>query len=82
MQGKIFRGHFEREGTAITGDVRCVVRRVIHSHRLSAAAARDSQLQYVVFGSRAKTFAAHRISGPPDFDQVIDGGTVGASDDS
>jgi hypothetical protein len=71
MQGKIFRGHFEREGTAITGDVRCVVRRVIHSHRLSAAGPRDSQLQYSVFGSPPKTFAAHRISGAPDFDQVI-----------
>lgn len=71
MQGKIFRGHFEREGVPITGDVRGVVRRVIHSHRLSAEGPRDSQLKYVVFGSAPKTFAAHRISGPPDFDQVI-----------
>ena len=59
MQGRIFRGHFEREGTPITGgEVRCVVRRVIHPHRLSAAGPRDSKLQYFVFSQLVLPFRA------------------------
>ena len=72
MQGTIVRGHFERGGTPITGsDVLCVVRRVIHTHKLSAKSPRDPKMRYVVFGSAPATFAAHLVSGPPDFDQVI-----------
>ena len=72
MQGTIVRGHFERGGTPITGgDVRCVVKKVVHAHPISAAGRRDTTLQYVVFGSPGAAFAAHLISGPPDFDHVI-----------
>jgi hypothetical protein len=72
MQGTIVRGHFERGGTPITdGDVRCVVKQVVHTHPISASAPRDTTLRYVVFGSSGVAFAAHLISGPPDFDHVL-----------
>jgi hypothetical protein len=71
MTGRIFRGHFERKGVPITGFVTCVVSRLIHSHTLSAAGPRDSNLRYLLFGGRESAFAVHVISGPPDFDHVI-----------
>lgn len=72
MQGTIVRGHFERGGTPITGgDVRCVVKKVVHTHPISATGRRDTTLRYVVFGSSDASFAAHLISGPPDFDHVL-----------
>jgi hypothetical protein len=72
MHGTIFRGHFERDGTPITGaDVRARVTRVLHALPLSAAGPRDTALRYIVFGPPSGQFAAHIISGPPDFDHVI-----------
>lgn len=71
MTGRIFRGHFERGGVPIIGDVTCVVSRVIHSHPLSAAGPRDTNLRYLLFGRSDRALAAHIISGVPDFDQVL-----------
>jgi hypothetical protein len=72
MQGSMVRGHFERGGTPITGsDVRCIVKKVVHAHQIFAAGPRDTTLRYVVFGSPDAAFAAHLISGPPDFDHVL-----------
>jgi hypothetical protein len=72
MQGAIVRGHFERGGTAITGDdVQCDVVKVIHSQLLSAKGPQDAQLKYLTFGTAAEAFAVHLISAPPDFDQVV-----------
>lgn len=72
MQGAIVRGHFERRGTAITGDdVQCDVVKVIHSQLLSAKGPHDAQLKYLMFGTATAAFAVHVISTPPDFDQVL-----------
>lgn len=71
MTGRIFRGHFERGGVPISGEVVCAVSRVIHSHSLAAAGPRDPHPRYVLFGEPGRAFAAHVISGVPDFDQVI-----------
>jgi len=70
MTGRIFRGHFERGGVPITREVGCAVSRVIHSHPLTPAGPRDPHPRYVLFGEPGRAFAAHVISGMPDFDQV------------
>jgi hypothetical protein len=70
MTGRIFRGHFERGGVPISREVGCAVSRVIHSHPLAAAGPRDQHPRYVLFGEPGRAFAAHMISGAPDFDQV------------
>jgi hypothetical protein len=71
MQGTIFRGHFERGGTAITSDqVHADVTRVLFSRKLPAGAA-QTPLQYILFGNPAEPFLAHLITRPPDYDHVL-----------
>jgi hypothetical protein len=71
--GTLYRGHFERGGSEIASDALFEVEQVVLFRRFGPAAgggARD-QLRYVCFGERDAAFLAHLITGPPDFDQVL-----------
>src|SRR5262249_21619759 len=50
--------------------VRFVVSRVVHQHVLDAGAI-QSELAYLLFGSRERPFAVHHIAGSPGFDEVL-----------
>jgi hypothetical protein len=78
--GDIIRGHWERggepqpfgiewdevhEGTAAT------VERVIYAHEFAFEPPPQEILEYVLFGAGDQLFLAHRITAPPDFDQVL-----------
>ncbi|HEV7518497.1 MAG TPA: hypothetical protein VGR07_19555, partial [Thermoanaerobaculia bacterium] len=68
----VFRGHLERAGkVAILQDVRVRVTRVIHFRQFDPKAEKPPQLEYLLFGKGGELFLAHRIVGPPDFDQVL-----------
>jgi hypothetical protein len=68
----VFRGHLEREGSVpILEDVGVTVTRVIHFREFVPKAKKPSQLEYLLFGKGGQLFLAHRIVGPPDFDQVL-----------
>jgi hypothetical protein len=47
------------------------VTRVIHFRKFDPAAAKPSQLEYLLFGRGAERFLAHVITRPPDFDHIL-----------
>jgi hypothetical protein len=68
----VFRGHLERDGNVpILQDVGVTVTRVIHFREFDPKAKKPRQLEYLLFGKGGELFLAHRIVGPPDFDQVL-----------
>ena len=68
----VFRGHLERTGNVqiLTGVI-VSVQRVIYSHKFAVNDKRAAQLEYIVFGKGDELFAAHLITSPPDFDQIL-----------
>ena len=74
----IYRGHFERfpterakEAARIGEAVTATVTRVIHFRKFDPAQGKSARLEYLLFGKGAEIFAAHVITGAPDFDQVM-----------
>ncbi|HVH47752.1 MAG TPA: hypothetical protein VM925_35695 [Labilithrix sp.] len=83
LRGTIFLGNFESGGRPVASRVRFTVTRVVHEHVLDPAA-KQAKLTYLVFGSRARSFAVHRIAGRPGFDEVLSvelGGDVPTDDE-
>ena len=71
LRGTLYLGNFEAGGRPLPSRVRFVVARIVHEHVLDAAATTPPALEYFIFGSRAQTFAAHRLAGAPGFDEVV-----------
>ena len=78
--GTIFRGHFEWqdapqpfdiEPAMLPNDVRVDVARVIYAHEFSFHPEPLDRLEYILFGQADDLFLAHRITKPPDFDQLL-----------
>jgi hypothetical protein len=74
----LYRGHFERfrterakEAARIGQDVDVNVTRVIHFQKFDPKAASMPRLEYFLFGKGNEIFAAHLITKPPDFDQIV-----------
>jgi hypothetical protein len=73
--GTVYRGHLERGGiplAQLTGiDVKA--KRVVYAQEIgeSGGLSRADSLQYIVFGRGSEMFLAHRITGAPDFDQLL-----------
>jgi hypothetical protein len=71
----IFRGHLERRGEKLDqlSDVDVAVERVVYAAEVGPpnGPERAKQLEYIVFGKGKETFIAHRITQPPDFDQLL-----------
>jgi hypothetical protein len=70
FRGTIYRGHFEKDGHPITDAVVNVLN-VVHFRKFDPDAQGLSQLRYLLFGKGSELFLAHRITKPPDFDQVL-----------
>lgn len=70
FKGTLYRGHFARGGTPIAKDVPVNIETILHFRKLDpkAPAARD---QWLLFGTKREAYFAHRISTPPDFDQIV-----------
>jgi hypothetical protein len=71
LDGQIFVGSGELGGRPLAGKFRFTVSHVVHQHILDAKAAAPPALTYVVFGSKDRTFAVHKIAGAPSFDEVL-----------
>jgi hypothetical protein len=73
FQGTIFRGHLERGGEKIRElqDIRVQVTRVILFQELHPDSRKLLRLEYILFGKGDELFLAHRITKPPDFDQIL-----------
>ncbi|MDB5481422.1 MAG: hypothetical protein JWO83_2475 [Caulobacteraceae bacterium] len=74
--GTVFRGHFERRGRTQLGPLTGVdvtAKRVVYAQEIGppSGLSRSDALQYIVFGRGSEMFLAHRITQPPDFDQLL-----------
>jgi hypothetical protein len=71
IQATVYRGHFERGGTPLIRDAELVVEKVVHFRSFDLDEQRPKRLSYIVFGGGSELFLAHRITRPPDFDQIL-----------
>jgi hypothetical protein len=73
FKATVFRGHLERGGQVIRGlkNIDVNVKKVILAREFDPAETKPDQLEYLLFGKGKELFLAHRISKPPDFDQVL-----------
>ncbi|MEH0517316.1 hypothetical protein QBC31_42915 [Streptomyces sp. B21-079] len=76
MTGKIFCGHFEREGgqhPPLAEHTVVAVQSVVYFSQLDVQAEHrdDTELAYVCFGRGGQLHLAHNITAAPDFDQVL-----------
>jgi hypothetical protein len=73
FKATVFRGHLERGGQEIDGlaNVNIDIKKVVHARMFDPANDKPDKLTYIVFGAGQELFLAHRIAGPPDFDQVV-----------
>ncbi|HET6979508.1 MAG TPA: hypothetical protein VFI24_24460 [Pyrinomonadaceae bacterium] len=84
----ITRGHLERGGTSIIGDLEnppnggafdVNVVNVVHFREFDPNAVKPAKLEYLLFGKGSELFLAHLITKPNDFDQIISIKTTGQS---
>jgi hypothetical protein len=73
--GTVFRGHLERGGVRLkqlTG-IDVDVQRVMYAQEIGPPRGPDraKALEYIIFGKGQDIFLAHRITQPPDFDQLL-----------
>jgi plastocyanin len=79
LSGNIVRGHFERgddqpfgiEMANVHSNATVDVVRVVYAHEFEFHPAPLAQLEYVLFGQGESLYLAHRITQPPDFDQIL-----------
>jgi hypothetical protein len=77
FEGEIFRGHFERPGREKVADAVITVTNIVQFRQFDPAHEELSRLEYLLFGKGHELFMAHRITTPPDFDQILSVGVVG-----
>jgi len=72
FRARFFRGHLERGGEIIPelADVVVRVTGVPYARRFDREG-KPEDLTYLLIGSGTERFLAHRISEPPDFDQIL-----------
>lgn len=72
FRARFFRGHLERGGEVIPELANVVVRvtDVLYARRFDRSGKPDD-LTYLLVGRGAERFLVHRISEPPDFDQIL-----------
>ncbi len=71
FRAQLYRGHFERGGELIAGDVRVTLKEVLHFRRFDPKATRSREASYLLFGEGRDQYLAHLIEAKPDFDQVL-----------
>ncbi len=70
FSGDLVQGHFERGGEAIARGTTVTVVEIAYFKELDFAG-RAPDLGYVLFGKEGELFLAHRVTQPPDFDQLL-----------
>ncbi|MGH3930189.1 MAG: hypothetical protein ACRDTF_09455 [Pseudonocardiaceae bacterium] len=72
--GQLWRGHFERGGDLLLDGLTVEVVDLPFFEKLELPGGDPrptGDLEYICFGKPSERFLAHRIVGPPDFDQIV-----------
>lgn len=67
----LFKGHFERGGTAITSGLQVKIVQVLYFKKFQPGKVQPEQAQYLFFGNDKEQFLAHIVTAKPDFDQIV-----------
>jgi hypothetical protein len=70
----LFRGHFENPADRhlLTRDANLAIERVVYFNEFDPTGETSSTLGYLLFGQGDERFMVHVLSGPPDFDQILE----------
>jgi hypothetical protein len=71
FKANVYRGHFERGGIKIADGINIKITNIIHFKKFDANAAKQSEANFLVFGTSKEQFAIHQISNKPDFEQIL-----------
>lgn len=76
FKAAVYRGHLERipqppKPIEELKNIDVNVKRVVHARKFDPADSKPDKLEYILFGRGPELFLAHRISLPPDFDQML-----------
>ncbi|GAA4349214.1 hypothetical protein GCM10023185_05760 [Hymenobacter saemangeumensis] len=71
FRASLYRGHFERGGTAIVENVEVHIKKVLYFRQLNPQEAPPTHPAYLLLGNAQEQFLAHRIAGQPGYDQVL-----------
>ena len=74
FKANIYSGQYERSATKpklLASDVTVRLKRVLHFHQFKTGAKQPAKAEYLLFGNSSEQLAAHLITAPPDFDQVM-----------
>jgi hypothetical protein len=69
---EVFRNHFERPGRERIVGAPMTIARLVHAREFAPDRPKPTELSYVLFGRGGDLFLAHMLSGPPDFDQILE----------
>ena len=69
---EVFRNHFERSGRERIVGAPMTLVRLVHGREFAPDRPKPAELSYVLFGRGDDLFLAHMLSGPPDFDQILE----------
>lgn len=67
----LFKGHFERGGTAIASGFNVKISKVLYFKKFQKGEVKPDQAQYLHFGNDKEQFLAHIVTAKPDFDQIV-----------
>ena len=74
FKANIYSGQYERLTTKpklLASDVTVKLKQVKYFHQFKTGAKKPAMSEYLLFGSGTEQLAAHLITAPPDFDQIV-----------
>jgi hypothetical protein len=71
FKANLYRGHFERGGIKIADSITLKIVSVVYFKKFDAAATKQTEANFIVFGNNKEQFAIHQISNKPDFEQIL-----------
>lgn len=70
MKGTLYRGNFEAGGTPLE-KITVEVERVVKAGPLVGSAPANPKLEYMLVGTKDNAYLVHKVTRPPDFDQIL-----------
>jgi hypothetical protein len=71
FKANLYRGHFERGGIKIGDSIKIKIQNIIYFKKFDATAVKQTEANFLVFGTCNEQFAIHQISNKHDFEQIL-----------